>query len=207
MSILFPPPHLLSSHAYSRLRVGLLGGSFNPPHDGHLHISETARRVLNLDCVWWLVSPQNPLKPAGYTQPFESRMTQCLNLARGKPYIVVTDIEDRLGTNRTVDTLGRLLPRFPLTEFVWIAGYDNALTFHHWHRWRTIPDLMAVAFVARPPALSLTRNFPLKSWAGQGQFWLEKSYSAPLENNLTYWIISNKLNNQSSSTLRGKKVP
>ena len=109
--------------------------------------------------------------------------------------------------HRTVDTLGRLLPRFPSTEFVWIAGYDNALTFHHWHRWRTILDLMALAFVARPPALSLTRNFPLKSWAGQGQLWLEKSHSVPLKNNLTYWIISNKLNNQSSSTLRGKKVP
>jgi nicotinate-nucleotide adenylyltransferase len=143
--------------AYPGLRIGLFGGSFNPPHEGHRHASLMALKRLGLDQVWWLVTPQNPLKPAHGTPPLAARMAQARAVAR-HPRIKVTDLEARLGTRYTADTLSALKARFPGVRFVFIIGADNLLDLPRWQRWTHIMDTMPLAVIARPgygrPALA-----------------------------------------------------
>jgi nicotinate-nucleotide adenylyltransferase len=132
-------------------RVGLLGGSFNPAHGGHLHISRLALTWLDLDEVWWLVSPQNPLKPRAGMAPFEDRLRYAAEIAAADRRIRVTDIEARLGrTAYTADTLKALRRRFPLTRFVWLMGGDNLAQLPYWHRWQDIFRTVPIAVFARP---------------------------------------------------------
>ncbi|HSR56040.1 MAG TPA: nicotinate-nucleotide adenylyltransferase [Alphaproteobacteria bacterium] len=125
------------------LRVGVLGGSFNPAHEGHLHISKLALQRLELDQVWWMVSPQNPLKPTDDMAPFEERMASAQRLAGTDPRIIATDIEVRLNTRYTTDTLQTLTATFPRAHFVWLMGADNLEQIARWERWtcifRTVP--------------------------------------------------------------------
>ncbi len=130
-------------------RVGLLGGSFNPAHDGHRHISVEAMKRLGLDAVWWLVSPQNPLKPANGMAPFAERIESARQAAR-HPRIVATGIEAELGTRFTADTLKALVARFPKTQFVWLMGADNLAQIRHWQRWTKIFETVPVAVYDRP---------------------------------------------------------
>jgi len=130
------------------LRIGLLGGSFNPAHEGHLHISRLALQRLDLDYVWWLVSPQNPLKPVQGMAPLGERLMGAHRLAR-HPRIRVSAIEARLGTRYTVDTLEALRRHFPTTRFVWLMGADNLAQMPRWHRWPRIFHLAAIAVFAR----------------------------------------------------------
>jgi nicotinate-nucleotide adenylyltransferase len=138
-------------------RIGLLGGSFNPAHDGHRHISLEALRRLDLDEVWWLVSPQNPLKPAAGMAPLATRLADAQAMAR-HPRIRVTDIEDRLSTRYTVDTLRQLCRRHRDHRFVWLIGADNLIQIPSWKAWQEIFHTAAVAVFARPsyslPALA-----------------------------------------------------
>ena len=129
------------------LRIGLLGGSFDPAHSGHLYVSEVARKALKLDYVWWLVSPGNPLKPA--PDALAVRLLRARNLARHRT-IFVTDIEARLGTRYTVDTVAALQKRFPQVDFVWLMGSDNLEQFSRWRRWQRIADRIPIAVVRRP---------------------------------------------------------
>jgi nicotinate-nucleotide adenylyltransferase len=131
-------------------RIGLLGGSFNPAHDGHRHISLEALKRLRLTEVWWMVSPQNPLKGTGDMAPFAERMRQARRVAR-HPRIRITDVERRLGTVYTVDTLHALTPRFPDCRFVWLMGADNLVQIASWKGWREIFGGIAIAVFARPP--------------------------------------------------------
>ncbi|HYD19796.1 MAG TPA: nicotinate-nucleotide adenylyltransferase, partial [Patescibacteria group bacterium] len=117
--------------------VGLLGGSFNPAHDGHRHISLYALRLLGLDAVWWMVSPQNPLKSAKEMASLATRMAGAI-AASHHPKIHVTDIEQHLNTRYTADTLRALQARFPRTKFVWLMGTDNLRQFHRWQEWQEI---------------------------------------------------------------------
>ncbi|HZT52119.1 MAG TPA: nicotinate-nucleotide adenylyltransferase, partial [Stellaceae bacterium] len=130
-------------------RVGLLGGSFNPAHAGHLHVSLEALKRLDLDEVWWLVSPQNPLKAARGMASFARRLEGAAALAR-HPRIHVVDLEARLGTRFTVDTLAALERRFPRTRFVWLMGADILIQLRHWKRWAGIFGRTPVAVFARP---------------------------------------------------------
>lgn len=130
-------------------RVGLLGGSFNPAHEGHRHISLEALRRLHLDEVWWLVSPQNPLKPADGMAPFAKRFAGAREAARS-PRIKVLDLEARLGTRYTIDTVATVKRLFPRTRFVWLMGADNLKQIRHWRRWRDIFRLLPVAVLDRP---------------------------------------------------------
>ena len=130
-------------------RVGLLGGSFNPAHAGHRHISLAALRRLGLDEVWWLVSPQNPLKASDGMAPLARRMAQAQAQAVQAP-IRVTDIERVLGTRFTVDTLAALRLLFPATRFVWLMGADNLAQMAHWQRWPDLCHLMPFAVLDRP---------------------------------------------------------
>lgn len=134
-----------------RYRVGLLGGSFNPAHEGHLHISEIARKKLKLDAIWWLVSPGNPLKdPKEYTLP-AIRIEQAEDITKLHPSYVVADIESELGTHYTVDTLRELHKRFPSIEFIWLMGGDNLSSFHKWKSWRELMVRTRILVIDRAP--------------------------------------------------------
>ena len=131
-------------------RVGLLGGSFNPAHEGHRHISVQALHGLGVDEIWWLVSPQNPLKPTLGMAPQEARVVIAEAVAR-HPRIRVTGLETRLGTRYTADTLRILARRFPSTRFVWLMGADNLAQMPRWDRWQRIFRTVAVAVFDRSP--------------------------------------------------------
>ncbi len=129
--------------------IGLLGGSFNPAHAGHLHISAIALRRLRLDEIWWVVSPQNPLKPVAGMAPFAERLVGARAIAR-HPRIRVTGIEAGLKTSYTAETLRRLARRFPRHRFIWLMGADNLAQIHQWKDWQQIFNTVAVAILARP---------------------------------------------------------
>jgi nicotinate-nucleotide adenylyltransferase len=129
--------------------VGLYGGSFNPAHEGHAHVAETARRRLKLDRVIWLVSPQNPLKSNHETAGLAHRMAGAAALAKG-PGMIVSDAETRLGSAYTIDTVRALKRRFPGVKFVWIMGADSLASFHRWRGWTQIMREVPVAVVSRP---------------------------------------------------------
>jgi nicotinate-nucleotide adenylyltransferase len=129
--------------------VGILGGTFNPPHAGHVQISEIALRRLRLDRLWWVVTPGNPLKSNGGLPPLAERIAACRALI-DDPRVEVTGFEARLGTPYTAATLGYLRRRFAGVHFVWIMGADNLATFHRWQRWREIAAEVPIAVVDRP---------------------------------------------------------
>jgi nicotinate-nucleotide adenylyltransferase len=130
-------------------RIGLMGGSFNPPHEGHRLISELALKRLGLDRIWWIVTPGNPLKAHGDLAPLPERLAAAQALA-GDRRIVVTDFEARLPTAFTAATLSFLKNRYPEGRFVWIMGADNLANFHRWRHWRDIFRLMPIAVIDRP---------------------------------------------------------
>ncbi len=134
------------------LVIGLLGGSFNPAHDGHLYVSQTAIKRLKLDYVWWLVSPGNPLKDEKSMAAFAARFASAQKAAR-HPRLIVTDIEKRLGTRYTADTVAALQRRFPNVTFVWLMGSDNLENFHRWQHWEQIVRRVAIAVVQRPGSI------------------------------------------------------
>lgn len=128
--------------------IGLLGGSFDPPHAGHVHITKEALKRFGLDHVWWLVSPGNPLKLNG-PAPLATRMDAARTLM-DHPRVTVTDIEALLGTRYTAQTIAALRRRFPGVRFVWLMGADNLAQFHRWQNWRWIMDNVPVGVIARP---------------------------------------------------------
>lgn len=128
--------------------VGLLGGSFDPAHLGHAHITREALKRFGLDQVWWLVSPGNPLKARG-PAPLESRMSRAREVMR-HPRVKVTDIEAYLGTRVTARTLEKLHDHYPGVRFVWLMGADNLAQFHHWQDWRQIINTVPIGVLARP---------------------------------------------------------
>lgn len=130
------------------MSVGLFGGSFDPPHAGHLHVSREALKRFGLDRVWWLVSPGNPLKTDG-PAPLDRRMAAARALVR-HPRIAVTDIEARIGTRYTAETLERLFALYPGVRFVWLMGADNLAQFHRWQHWDWIMESVPVGVLARP---------------------------------------------------------
>jgi nicotinate-nucleotide adenylyltransferase len=130
--------------------IGLLGGSFNPAHKGHLHISREALKRLGLDEIWWLVAPQNPLKPMAGMGKLADRLAQAIAIAGTDRGIRVLDLESRLGTHFTADTIAALQRRNPRTRFVWLMGADNLAQIRHWKDWQTIFARVPIAVFARP---------------------------------------------------------
>jgi nicotinate-nucleotide adenylyltransferase len=151
------------------MRIGLFGGSFNPPHEGHLLVSRIALARLGLDRIWWLVTPGNPLKDTRDLPPLATRTDAARGLARD-PRIVVTGIEADIGARYTADTLKYLRARCPGVRFVWIMGGDNLLQFHRWRDWEDILRAMPVAVVDRPGAAArvagakAVRRFATAMW-------------------------------------------
>lgn len=138
-----------SPAAIPGMTIGLLGGSFDPPHKGHLHISEVALQRIGLDRVWWLVSPGNPLKTRGPAE-IERRMAACVALLNGRFGMQATDLERRLGTRYTADTLRALRRLYPGVRFVWLMGADNLVEIHRWNQWVEIFQTVPIAVFARP---------------------------------------------------------
>lgn len=144
-------------HAESGQRIGLLGGSFNPPHQAHRAITQIALKRLDLDRVWWLVTPGNPLKRRSELKPLDERMQLSRAMMRD-PRVVITDLEKGLGSSFTAATLGHLRLRYPGVRFVWLMGADCLAGFHRWQQWREIFAMMPIAVIDRPgwrlPALA-----------------------------------------------------
>ncbi|WP_068005671.1 nicotinate-nucleotide adenylyltransferase [Pseudovibrio axinellae] len=132
-------------------RIGLFGGSFNPPHPGHFMVAETALRRLALDQIWWLVTPGNPLKSHRELASLEERVSAVEALAQ-HPRMKVTAFEKVLGTSYTASTLHSLLRIRPNLNFVWVMGADNLSNFHHWQNWQSIIEGVPLAIVDRPKA-------------------------------------------------------
>ncbi len=131
------------------MKIGLLGGSFNPAHEGHLHISRTALQRLGLDRVWWLVTPANPLKARTDLKPHQTRLNQAEALV-DHPRIDITGFEAARPDAFTVNTLGFLARRYPATHFVWLMGADALAGFHRWRGWRQIASQVPIAVLDRP---------------------------------------------------------
>lgn len=184
------------------LKVGLLGGSFDPPHEGHVHITEEALRRFDLDQVWWLVSPGNPLKQRG-PAPLQDRLRAARDLMQD-PRVIVTGLEARLGTRMTADTIAGLQRLYPGLRFVWLMGADNLVQFSQWDRWREIAARVPIGVLARPGSRLAARNsvtaqvlrpYRLPEWRAR-----ELALSAP-----PAWVMINvPMSNLSSTALRAR---
>lgn len=163
------------------MKIGLFGGSFDPAHPGHTHVAETALKRLGLDQVWWLVSPQNPLKPK--SSAFAARMQSARALAHGRK-MVVTDLEQRLGCAFTYQTLRQLKRRYYGVAFVLVMGADNLANFRKWRNWREVARAIPIAVISRPGSGPRARLSAPKHWA----------------------FLSARLHPDSSSTLRARAM-
>lgn len=128
--------------------IGLLGGSFDPAHEGHAHITREALKRFHLDQVWWLVSPGNPLKARGPAE-LKRRLAHAKAVMR-HPRVKITDIEAQIGTRYTAETLAVLQKKVPGVQFVWLMGADNLIQFHRWQNWQQIMQSVPVGILARP---------------------------------------------------------
>lgn len=153
--------------ARTGMRIGLLGGSFDPAHEGHVHLTLEALKRLRLDRVWWLVTPGNPLKSAG-PAPLSRRLDRARATMR-HPRVVVTDLESRLGTRYTADTIAALKMRYPGVRFVWLMGADNMAQLHLWDDWREIPARVPMGIVARPGERLAARLSPAARTFAKGR--------------------------------------
>ncbi|MDP3370713.1 MAG: nicotinate-nucleotide adenylyltransferase [Brevundimonas sp.] len=190
------------------MAVGLFGGSFNPAHDGHAHVAETAMRRLGLDRVVWLVSPQNPLKNARDSAPLNERMASAVAaaaLAASGPSMIVSDFESRAGTRWTIDSLRALTARHPGVRFVWLMGSDNLAGFHRWRGWTDIMELMPVAVIARPGSLHHSRTAPAAARYASARVPTRQARLLPdLEAPAWTWLTA-PLNPRSSTALRAAR--
>jgi nicotinate-nucleotide adenylyltransferase len=165
-------------------RIGLLGGSFNPAHGGHRHISLRAMEALGLDQVWWLVSPGNPLKEGAKDMAsFEARLASARAEARHSP-IRASDFEQRHGTRYSVDTIWKLKSLYPQHNFIWLLGSDNLPNFHKWRDWRGLAREVPIAVIRRPGYDSAAHAARAMGWlrrfvhpASQARNWTD--WSAP----------------------------
>ena len=177
--------------------IGLLGGSFDPPHEGHVRATLEAMRRFDLPRVWWLVSPGNPLK-SRQPEPLELRIARARDVIR-HPRVLVTDLEARLGTVRTVETLRILRRLYPRTRFVWLMGADNLAQFHLWSEWRDIAAHHPIGVIARPGHRLRARNSPAARWMAR---WRLKGPRARLLGHVEApaWAIANVPMSSLSST-------
>jgi len=134
-SQIITPPTLYDGNRWANMRIGLFGGSFNPIHEGHLHVAHLAQIKFDLDFVWWLVTPQNPLKDKRIIRPYNERFNNVEYCLKKFPRQIPTHLESKLATNYTFETISHLKHSFSKTDFLWIAGMDNAHIFHKWDRW------------------------------------------------------------------------
>jgi len=180
------------------LRIGLLGGSFNPAHEGHLHVSEVALKRLGLDYVWWLVTPHNPLKSLNALMPLAERVRHAKKVAH-HPRIIAMDIERCLGTRYSIDTLTALQKRFPRMSFIWLMGSDNLEIFRRWRRWPEIVRRVPIAVIQRPgTVLSMLSAKPMQRFCAMRRFEGDLVTATPP----AIAILDGKRNAQSATAIR-----
>lgn len=181
--------------AYRGMAIGLYGGSFNPAHAGHAHVAHVALTRLGLDRVWWLVSPQNPLKGALETAAYDRRLQGARTFA-DHPRMVVSDLEARAGVRFTADTIAAALARWPGVRFVWIMGGDNLASFHRWADWEKIFQAVPIAVIARPgftmkallsPAARRFADARAPEFAARRLAWMEPPAWVHLSAPLSHW--------------------
>ncbi len=163
------------------MKIGLFGGSFDPAHDGHAHVAETALKRLGLNQVWWLVTPQNPLKPQ--SSPLKKRVQSACAFASGVK-MIVTDIETQLGCAYTFETLRALKALYPDVAFTFVMGADNLAGFRKWRNWREVAGALPIAVVSRP-------GVPSRDKAKMPRNWI--------------WLTA-RLHGQSSTAIRTRKA-
>ena len=183
-----PSPHRLSSRRWDGMRIGLLGGSFNPPHKGHMHIALAALRRSDFHAIWWMVSPQNPLKSK--SNSFDKRLSMTRSFVR-HPKMVVTDIEAHFKSRYSYQTVLDLQKHFPKTQFTWIAGMDNARIFHRWDQWPMLLRRIPFLFFNRPPNHMVMNANIIRLYRGQKN---------------VAWSLKGKTRNISSTALRQNKI-
>jgi nicotinate-nucleotide adenylyltransferase len=209
-----PPTCLTAAHSpryripvhYPGERVGLFGGSFDPPHQAHLAACLLAMKRLSLDRVWWLVTPGNPLKNTNGLAPLDERVAAARALARD-PRIEVSGIEAEIGVRYSYDTVRHLVAHCPGVHFVWIMGADNLRTFHRWQNWRGIAGLVPIAVVDRPgPSLRAAGSVAahaLDRWRVP-----ERDAASLLNRPPPAWVLLHGLKSSLSSTaLRAARRP
>lgn len=184
------------------MRIGLLGGSFDPAHEGHVHITLEALRRFGLDRVWWLVSPGNPLKAHG-PAPMAERLAEARRLMRD-PRVTVTDIEARLGTRYTAATLKRLTALYPGVNFVWLMGADNLVQFDKWDRWRSIFGRVRIGVLARPGAQMAMQSARAARVYAAARLPASQSRKLPVAPLPAWCFVSIPMTNLSSSAIRAK---
>lgn len=202
----FTPPTLHDGHRWDGLRIGLLGGSFNPPHAGHLHIARHARAKFGLDFIWWIITPQNPLKKRKNMAPYEKRYGDVYNMLQGYPRHMATDLESDLGTAYTHQTVAGLKDVFPKTDFLWICGMDNAHIFHKWDHWKEILNMVPITFIARPPATHLVKGCPIRMMKTVPQWHRAFGAKTDLKQPGIYWLEGSKMMDISSTEIRKNKL-
>ena len=185
------------------LTIGLLGGSFDPPHEGHVHITKLALKIFNLSKIWWLVCPENPIKNVTPSD-VNSRFLASKKIMK-HPSVVITDLERKFKTKYTFQTLIKLKKLYPSTKFVWLMGADNLINFHHWKNWDWIMKNIPVGVLARPEE-------QIKAGLSQtaikfGNYRLPKEKSIILSNYIPpVWTLSTgPMRNISSTEIREKE--
>ncbi|MEQ1615195.1 MAG: nicotinate-nucleotide adenylyltransferase [Hyphomicrobiaceae bacterium] len=184
-------------------RIGILGGSFNPPHAGHAQISNIALARLQLDRLWWLVTPGNPLKSNGQLPSLETRMDACRQLMPS-PMVEITGFEAELGTPYTAATLEFLSRRYPECRFVWIMGADNLATFHRWQSWRSIAAHVPIAVVDRPGWRLKAIASPAARYMYHARMPEDQAALLPMREAPAWTLLSGPLSPLSSTALRQK---
>lgn len=183
------------------MRVGLFGGSFNPAHEGHAHVAETALRRLGLHRVIWLVAPQNPLKSSRDLKSVARRAADAAREARG-PSMIVSDVETRLGARYTIDTVRLLKGRYPGVHFVWIMGGDSLAGLHRWRGWARLMRELPVAVVARPGATLNSRLAPAARRFARARLSSAEARGLALRTAPAWLYLRAPLNETSSTALR-----
>lgn len=182
-------------------RIGILGGSFNPPHEGHAQITDIALARLQLDRMWWLVTPGNPLKSNGQLPSLAARMTACRRLMPN-PKVEICGFEAALGTPYTAATLEFLTRRYPAARFVWIMGADNLATFHRWQRWRDIAAHVPIAVIDRPGWRLKALSSPAGRFMAADRMPEAQASLLPLRRAPAWTLLSGPLSPMSSTILR-----
>ncbi len=188
----------------SGMRIGLFGGSFNPPHDGHVHVAEQALRRLRLHQIWWLVTPGNPLKDHDGLAPLSERLSTCESISLD-PRMKITACEAEMKTSFTADTLTQIVMQNRDVNFVWVMGADNLGQFHHWQRWRDIAALMPIVVVDRPGATMALHNAPVAQALAQFRVDEHDAILLPGSKTPAWTFLHGPRNSLSSTALRASQ--
>ena len=184
------------------LRIGLLGGSFDPPHSGHMHISKWAIKEFSLDRIWWLVSPGNPLKKYAPAD-LDRRLSACNKLVN-HPKIIVTDLERVFNTRYTAQTLISLKSQYRGVRFVWLMGADNLAEFHKWDRWQDIMHMLPVGVMARPNQQLAANCSPAARIFRESRLSAQSSTALPFKEAPSWSLLTGPMDDESSSKIRAK---